>query len=168
MASITRERLESLSETGEIFDAASLKDVVNLEAKVVDGKTPLEYCLGVFDQLAVGDDADECVCGGYEMHLNVIALLEAGAVQTKSAKKILKEIERIATSIATGNHYYQQLGAEREVNAVLACAKKMSSAKAAPKSKPAAKRAAPDGASPGTEKTKKTAAKVAKDDGKNA
>ena len=150
---MTRERLESLYESEEILDAASLKGV-KLEAKV-DGKTPLEYCLGIFDERAVGDDADECVCGSYEMHLNVIALLEAGAVQTAKAKKTLKTIESIATSVAMGhNPRYDHLGAHEEIDAVLACAEKMSSAKAA-------KRAAPAGdARFGTKKTKKTVSKV--------
>ena len=113
---------------GAPLDAAELRGV-NLEAKIVpgwddvsasiepqtDGDTPLELCLGRFCDLAVGDDSDCHVCGVYELAESVITLLDAGAVLTPRAMKIIGHI------VEAEHSSFGELGASQEVSAVLSC-----------------------------------------------
>ena len=113
---------------GAPLDAEELRGV-NLEAKIVpgwydvewgiepqtDGDTPLELCLGRFCDLAVGDDSDCHVCGVYELHESVITLLDAGAVLTPRAMKIIGHMVEAEHSMG------EELGASQEVCAVLSC-----------------------------------------------
>ena len=113
---------------GAPLDAGELRGV-NLEAKIfpgwddvsasiepqTDGDTPLELCLGRFYDPAVGDESDCHVCGVYELHESVITLLDAGAVLTPRAMKIIGHIVEAEHSVGG------ELGASQEVRAVLSC-----------------------------------------------
>ena len=128
---LTRDQAIGFDEkTGELFpiDPESLRDV-DLDS-TIDGKTPLELCLDKFNSLAIGDDSDCRVCGMWEMHKSVIALLEAGATITPGAMEMINDLQQTSNMIKTIRSfdpldYDSCWGAEEEADAVLACTAKM-------------------------------------------
>ena len=126
MRELTRETLDAVVGDCEAIDAESLHGV-DLDAHAFNGKTALEILLRKFQMVAVGDDFDCKVSGCYEAHLSIITLLEAGASVTDQAKIILKEIQKEVKAIKKDPQFYA-LGAEREIDTVLACVKKSTAA----------------------------------------
>ena len=88
---------------------------------MIDGQTPLEMCLKMFEDLAVGDEPDCYVSGVYERHAQVCALLKAGAVVTPTVITILKGIDEYTKMYEVSNG--ESIGAKEEVRVVLKCAK---------------------------------------------
>ena len=109
---------------GDVGDVGNLGDLRD------DGVTsPLEEAIAQFERISVGaetegsfDGVEGRICGVYEAHELVIALLEGGAPLCLGSQWLLEEMaEALEEFKAQG----VSVGAKKEVRAVLACAKRL-------------------------------------------